>query len=64
MLMVMFNRRAILRKWKSLHGKDATYGELLRVCCEKQQGSMADKVCEVLEARVEAMTVVVYGECK
>lgn len=46
-------RRAVLRKWKELNGDDATYGKLLRVCCEENVASVAEAICDVLKSRVE-----------
>ena len=45
-------RQAILRKWKELKGADATYGKLLRLCCEHDIQSIAKAICDMLRSRV------------
>ena len=45
-------RQAILRKWKELKGADATYGKLLRLCCENGIQSIAEAICDMLRSRV------------
>ena len=46
-------RQAVLRKWKKLNGIDATYGKLLRLCCEKDILSLAEAICDMLRSRVD-----------
>ena len=41
----------MLRKWKEKQGLHATYGNLLRVCCEGGDASTASTICEVLRRR-------------
>ena len=49
-------RRAILRKWKELKGSNATYGNLLRICCKEHLASVAEVICDVLKSRITQNT--------
>ncbi len=39
----------MLIKWKQHKGLEATYMNLLTVCCEARAGDVADAICEVLQ---------------
>ena len=45
------HRLTILRKWKELKGVEATYGKLLRLCCENEIQSIAESICNMLRSR-------------
>ena len=38
-------------KWKELKGVEATYGKLLRLCCENDIQSIAESICNMLRSR-------------
>ena len=44
-VLIFVCRRAVLRKWKEKEGLHATYGNLLRVCCEGEDTSTAQVIC-------------------
>ena len=44
-------RQVILKKWKGLKGADATYGSLLRLCCEGNIQPIAEAICDILKSR-------------
>ena len=51
---IIMCRRAVLRMWKESSGTGATYGKLLRICCEERVTSVAEAICNVLKARKES----------
>ena len=48
-------RRAVLRKWKEKEGFDATYGNLLKLCCKGGDARSANSICAVLKEKVQEM---------
>ena len=43
----------MLRKWKEKEGLRATYGNLLRVCCEGGDMSTAQVICDTLREKTK-----------
>ena len=48
-------RRAVLGKWKEKEGFDATYGNLLKLCCKGGDARSANSICAVLKEKVQEM---------
>ena len=54
------HRRAVLRKWKEKQGLKATYGNLLRICCEAAVPDVATTICEILKSRAQDKGIKYY----
>ena len=52
-VLIFVCRRAVLRKWKEKEGLHATYGNLLRVCCEGGDTSTAQVICHTLREKTK-----------
>ena len=43
----------MLKKWKEKHGLNATYRNLLRLCCDGRDLCSAETICEVLKEKAQ-----------
>ena len=47
----------ILKKWKSKHGRFATYRWLVNVALKLEQGQLADEICKLCTSKIYNYTV-------